>query len=682
MKNRALKFYVEGGCSLIPIDSKQSIFPRGWVQTPYRELEDIPRHDINTNFAWVLKDEHLVIDVDPRNFKKGEQPLIKLLEETGLDIETCVGVRSGGGGMHIYLSKPADIKVRHVLPEYKGLEFKTYGSNVTIAGSVHKDTNKIYKFLRKVDFLNLPKAPDRLLQLIRKENIQTINTNEIVINEDISVLEKKLDDYGHTEFVGEGHNRFLVATKMCRDFGASKIAAKKVLKEWDVDNISPRTDDEINAIVDSMYDNPHTPIGIDSAKSEFEPIKDTPQQELTWNKKITKNGEVYLMTTLNCTNFIKMMPELNNLVYDEFDGKVKITTKMPWHTTEMVPAEGLDWKDSDSIQLQVYFADKLDAACDSKEFSIDTIYRAVTSVAKKNNNHPVRNYLNSLKWDGVQRLNGWLSAVVGCEDSEYTRKVGSSLLIAAVARIYKPGTKFDCVPILEGEQGLGKSRLVRALGGAWVNETMLDLSTKDAIEMLRGKWFIELPEMAVFSRNKQSAIKAFVSREVDRCRAPYARYAEDIPRQCVFIGTINPESDGEYLVDPTGGRRYWPIRCRKIDIDKLESIRDQLFAEACVRFKASEEPLYMTGKALEGALAAQEERKVREPWYDTILDFLDKYGDEPIKPDTILQEALGFRPKDVQKRDSSKVGNVMRDLGYTATTKRLNGKVQRVYVKR
>jgi len=213
---------------------------------------------------------------------------------------------------------------------------------------------------------------------------------------------------------------------------------------------------------------------------------------------------------------------------------------------------------------------------------------AVEMVAREHTYHPVREYLGSLTWDGKPRLDTWLTYYAGVDDTLYARAVGRCCLISAVARVYRPGVKADCMMILEGPQGIGKSTAIRILGdpceaGWFVDDIKINgFGSKEAKEQIRGMWVAELAELDGISRADIDSTKAFLSRTTDHYRPPWGKRAADFPRHCIFIGSVNGD---EYLKDSTGGRRFWPIRCRSIDIPALLNDRDQLWAEAVARFR-------------------------------------------------------------------------------------------------
>jgi predicted P-loop ATPase len=266
--------------------------------------------------------------------------------------------------------------------------------------------------------------------------------------------------------------------------------------------------------------------------------------------------------------------------------------------------------------------------------------RAVDMYAQEHSFHPVLNYLEAAQWDGEERGPYWLNRCLGVEDNEYSRAIGSMFLVSMAARIFEPGCKADHMLVLEGEQGRKKSMACAALAGNWFSDHLPEIGGKDASVHLRGKWLIEVAEMHAFNKAEATQLKSFLSRQTERFRPPYGHLEVIEPRQCVFIGTTNKEL---YLRDETGGRRFWPVKCGLIDIPRLEAIRDQLFAEAVIRFKRGE-PWWPNAEFERKHIKPQQDARYDgDAWEEPIGDFLaDKIG-EGVTLIDIARGALGYQ---------------------------------------
>ncbi len=282
---------------------------------------------------------------------------------------------------------------------------------------------------------------------------------------------------------------------------------------------------------------------------------------------------------------------------------------------------------------------------------------AMLAEASQRRFHPVRDWLATLKHDGKPRLDTWLTKAFGAPRDDYHRAVGAKFLIAAVRRVRQPGCKFDCLPVLEGDQGLGKSRACRELfTAAWFSDSMHpDFGSRDAPISLAGVWGMELGEIQQMIRNEVEVFKAFMSRPVDRYRQPYGKVAVDVPRQSVLIGTTNTT---DYLRDTTGNRRVWPIRCTHADVDWIAANRDQLWAEAAAR-EASGEVLWLDdARAKSDAEAAQDDRMLDDPWTEKVFSHIGFV--QRVNVNDILSNALNLALKDQDRKAQMRVADILR----------------------
>jgi putative DNA primase/helicase len=219
----------------------------------------------------------------------------------------------------------------------------------------------------------------------------------------------------------------------------------------------------------------------------------------------------------------------------------------------------------------------------------------------------------------------------------------------------------------EGEPGTGKSRLCEVLGGEWFTDAPVDPHEKDSASTIQAKWFVEMAELEVTRRADVNALKAFLSRRVDRVRPAYGRHTVDMPRQCVFMGTFNPEGDGTYLRDSTGNRRFWVVATKKIDVEGVAKVRDQLFAEAVAAVNGGEE-LYLQPEVETLSLHESEMRYAVDAWTEAVLRWLsnkDNCQETFFSTRDVYIGAIGGSDKSLGRSEQMRVGVIMHRAGWT-----------------
>ena len=310
------------------------------------------------------------------------------------------------------------------------------------------------------------------------------------------------------------------------------------------------------------------------------------------------------------------------------------------------------------------------------------VYEAVIRVAREHAIHPVRDYLDGLEWDGVERVSRlflhYFSAVhQNQNEARLIEDIATCFLVSCVARVMKPGCKVDTTPIVYGGQGMGKSTAFRVLAGEkWFSDTPLPLGHKDSYQQLPGVWIYELAELDSFRNAESTQIKAMLSSQEDKYRPSYGRVRVNVPRQTVFVGTTNAE---EFLSDETGSRRFWPIEAGKVQMEHLYRDRDQLWAEAVHLYQSGREWWLDYEQARDLAAMSDRFRQV-DPWEDEILQWLQSYA-LVITTRAILTDALGV-PKDrVRRSDEIRVAKIMRSIGYSKTRERANGTRMQAWTK-
>jgi predicted P-loop ATPase len=373
--------------------------------------------------------------------------------------------------------------------------------------------------------------------------------------------------------------------------------------------------------------------------------------------RTTKNGVI--ADEENVLRILKNDQSLQGIVrFDEFAGNMILARPLPGSAVASGETPKR-WADADTVTLQTYIQRNIVPRIgrDKIEAVVDMYARECCAF------HPVRDYLGSLQWDLVPRLNTWLRDYLGAIDqpSEYLAAVGTRWLISAVARILDPGCQADSALVFEGPQGGLKSTALRILAGDQYFSDSLpaDLAHKDARDHLRGKWIIELSELTQFKRAEIETVKAFISRRYEQYRPSYGRHEIEFPRQCVFAGTTNAD---EYLVDQTGNRRFWAVVCRSVNIEALRRDRDQLWAEAAHRYAAGE-PWHLTGELSDMAAAEAQKRVAHDPWTAPIAELIERRALSECSPGEILS-LMDLKEGERHKANAARVAQVLRDLGW------------------
>lgn len=310
------------------------------------------------------------------------------------------------------------------------------------------------------------------------------------------------------------------------------------------------------------------------------------------------------------------------------------------------------WQDADDIEVLIFLQGELLLSA----VTLGHVQQAaiLIAMASRRRGEPFTWLLN-LRWDNEPRLYEFASKALGVEPSEYAANVGANLIKGMVARMQQPGAKVDTMVVYEGRQGILKTESLKALGGKWYGELHSSFGTKDAIQELAGKWLVEAAELQAMSKREHEVTKAFLSRTTDTFRPPYGRHAVDVPRTCVFVGTTN---ESTYLRDATGARRFWPLRCGKIDLDWIHTNREQLFAEAWWRLESQGETWWEVPQ--DEAMREQEARYEGDPWTEPVQRWL--VGRDTATTSEILTDAVRLDIGRQTKREQMRVAAILRKL--------------------
>ncbi|NCB43080.1 MAG: hypothetical protein EOM59_10730 [Clostridia bacterium] len=380
-------------------------------------------------------------------------------------------------------------------------------------------------------------------------------------------------------------------------------------------------------------------------------------------------------TFRNAIRFLETNPRLKGLFrYNEFSHAVEMGKTPPWGS---IGDKGRTVSTFDDLALKEFCIKEYEC-----ELSNTTIRDAVNHDAKRNSYNPVKEYLESLKWDKKPRIGSWLKDYLGVVPDLYSNYIGRMHLLAAVCRVYKPGCMYHYMLILEGAQGIGKSRTAAILGGPWYRSISLIGKDKDIIEKMQGAWIIEVAELAAFKKRDIESLKDFISSEKDTERLSYDARISHFPRHNIFLGTVNPDNTG-YLTDSTGNRRFLPVNCtRKVSMSELQRDRDQLWAEAVQAYKDTPDlvyKLFLPDNVEALAIQYQEDRQTRDDWQDKIEEWLIKKDTDRVHGLEIWTECFQGFASEFDRGKQIRISNIMRRIKWDKKTIWKNGKTTSGY---
>ena len=330
-----------------------------------------------------------------------------------------------------------------------------------------------------------------------------------------------------------------------------------------------------------------------------------------WAKgmELDKQGKLK-SSAKNIEAIMSNAPFMRGVKYNDFTHRVYVLNALPWDTHSVLPRP---WSDTDAAGLRQFLEKELGIVAKEKikdGFAVSTYTRHY---------HPIRDYFNGLPaWDNVPRLDRLIIDYLGAEDNELTRTMTRIHFVAAVARVFEPGCKYDYVLTFKGPENCGKSSFVKIMGDPWNGESFYTFEGKEAMEQIQGKWLVELPELAALKNLKiNETAKAFITRQHDSFRGAYKENSETHARQCVFFATTNED---QFLKGSTGNRRFWIIEIkpelRKSELTKkvwLIANRAQIWAEALHRYrteaKATAHDLYFNLPEHLAALAKEQQEE-------------------------------------------------------------------------
>lgn len=392
--------------------------------------------------------------------------------------------------------------------------------------------------------------------------------------------------------------------------------------------------------------------------------------KLSWSLRLTRNEDGKVLPTMaNLMVIFANDPQLRGmLAFNAFTAEPLIMRPAPVvddGEPELAGPYPRQWGQPDVVLVLSYIQRVW-----ASRVTLPTCESAMLTEATLRPFHPVVDWLDGLVWDKKPRLDRWLSNAFDAEDTPLIRSIAAKVLIAAVRRVKRPGVKFDQMLVLEGLQGIGKSRSLRILfGETWFSDAIpSDLTSKDAAMALLGVWCLEFAEIEHLIRAEVETIKAFLSRSVDRYRPPYAKSYVERPRQGILIGTTNSD---DYLRDASGNRRIWPVKCRRADVDWLSVNREQLWAEAVDR-EAKGEAIWLEDEQTKSeATEAQAERMESDPWLDAVVAFASQQFS--VTTAEVMTDCLSIPKAQQTKALEMRVAKILRRMGWRRRQRKLRG---------
>lgn len=420
--------------------------------------------------------------------------------------------------------------------------------------------------------------------------------------------------------------------------------------DWGATSQSPAAEKHFDASTAAAREGETLPGGADVPP----PRMPEPPDDDDWECYLVRKSGAVTKCLANAVLYLEKIDAWKGVIaYDEFAERTVFRRPLPFDPSG--PAYG-EWTDHLEAKTAVWMQRTFRV-----EFSTLTVGQAVEVVARGNRFNPVRDALEGLPpWDGIRRNADWLSDYLGVAKTEYTTLVGQFFLIGMVKRIFEPGCKFDYSLVLEGDQGLGKSTAVRILAWNWFADTDLDLSSKDALLALPGHWVYEISEMGSLAKAEASKQKSFLSRQEDEYRPPYGKRLIKAPRQLVFVGTTNEE---EYLKDPTGGRRFWPVMCGgEFNLDGLRENILRMYAEALHDYR--EQRRCWPSKDEQKALFTPEQAKrgMQEPFDDLLFQWVKTQG-VPFSMAEAATDGLKLTADKLSPAVVTRIGIALRKMG-------------------
>ena len=628
----------------------------------------------------------MVLDLDPRNVPPGRKIVDEFETFYGVRLADYPRVRTGSDGLHAYGRIPMGMRLRNAIDELPGIEFKALGRQVVTPGSIHP-CGEYYEWLDGPELKDMPEWPAELLDAIKRPEAVAGAQEEISLAE----AEGLLGALDPRDF--QDHDRWLELMMAFHSATGGAAEAREYFAEWSTSDpdytdhgpiIRERWDTlrarEDGVTIGTLYHRvvekhgrvppPPPEVAFSALKPETPGLAYIPQFQL--NKQDGKPKR----SRKNTQEALTALGVDLDFGYDEF--KNRIVMRGSCECLKAFGGIGHVWDDDVAHALKSVLLSEMEL-----DVTLDMVRGEVRAVALQNRFNELLEYFDCLRWDGQPRIDHWLSTYAGTPDNAYTRAVGRILLLGAVGRAYHPGIKFDTTVIFEGRQGVGKSRLLRILGGQWTLEGLSAKLDKDDVLRMQGHLIVELGEITALRNSELNDLKHFLSTEEDCVRPPYGQEPKVFPRRQIFVGTTN---DSAYLKDMTGNRRFLPVEVLRVDHHAVEADRDLIWAEAIHEWRSVaarqhergaplHEALYLPERLWSVAAAEQEARRTEDPWEIWIAEQLEKTTETVLSTQGLLEGLVGMGVRgSTSPREIQRLGRIMAMYGWRKGKYRINGR--------
>lgn len=639
----------------------------GWNDLEYW-LIDGEEADTWSCYGIAIEANWLVIDVDLR--KPEAHDSFRRLSEF-IDFTNCFTCNTARGGYHYWFKNPTEQAVRKTLHEYKGIDFLSQGCYVIGPKSI--SNNGVYGY-GNGELDNSPEVGMDLLRILERKQTERVESS--VSNVESSIERVRFGQWLNTQpYAVAGQNGNDYTFNMAAygvDFGLSQAETLEVMRLWNEKCSPPWSEDELSVLIANAYkygqnkkgkaaiqfgvftssqDDPKLPAPLVPVLTETdEQIFD----KLHPGVGMTYRGDHILPTATNIRLILLSERYKGLFTWDMLKKKIVLDRIPEWRGNKSNVSTTMDDMDWRELRIDLSIQARLDVPSYLLE---DGVY----AMANARPFHPIKDWLNTLKWDGVPRFGMMLGR------GNYEKTLAQIFTLAAVYRIFHPGYKFDHMLVLSGGQGIGKSLFVRTMGGEYTTVLRSMPSDRKGQQELEGGWWIEFPEMSAVKKVDINLVKAFITMQEDTYIPMYGRSGvQTFPRMFVPVWTLNPTELGFIMDDQN--RRFLIVELeRDINIKYIEKYRDQIYAEAMEMYKSGVTPQELVATIkYEAEQTAQEHRQEdTDPWEDLIGSWLDGKENQQIRNRDVYEGALGMhRPEVWDKRTQMRIAVCLKRLGW------------------